>query len=146
DVVGAQPPQAPFDGLAHALAVVATAVRIALPDAQGVLGGDHEPLALRGDQAADDLLALPIGVTVGRVDEVSTGAGLDVEELAALLLGGAPAPALAESHRAQAEFRNPQPRPAPKLVSHRALLLLAESTLVPEYCPHNARTSTSYDL
>jgi hypothetical protein len=74
DGLGAQPPQARLQGLHETLAMGAAAVGIAGAHVQRVVRREHPPLALGRDQSSDDALA------------------------------GAPAPVIAERHRAEAEL------------------------------------------
>jgi hypothetical protein len=106
DVVGAEAAQAGVERLDHVLAMAAAAVGIAGAGVDGVLGGQHPPGPLGGDQLAGDLLAGAVGVGVGGVDEVAAGLGEGLQDAGALVLGGAPSPLRTEGHGAEAELRD----------------------------------------
>src|SRR3981189_857049 len=79
------------------------------------LRAEHDALAQagpRGEEVADVLLGGPVGVDVGGVHDVAAA----VEILGENCLGGfgarAPAPVLAEGHRAESEWADAQTRAA----------------------------------
>src|SRR4029453_13955042 len=109
DLVGAQPPQAGFDRLYHALTVRASGVRVGRVQAARVLGGENPAFAFRRDQLTDDSFALATPVIVRRVDEVAAGIGESLDDAGRFVLARAPiAPAVPEDHRAKAQLRHPQ--------------------------------------
>ena len=90
--------------LHHVFAVVAGGVGVAGARLERVFGGDHEMLAVGGDEFADKAFAGAVGVAIGRVDEVAAGRGIGIEHLLADFFRRAPAPVFAESHRSQGQF------------------------------------------
>src|SRR5260370_390890 len=84
----------------------------------GVLGSQHHLFPMTGDELADELFAGAVGGNVGRVDEVAGRLAVGVVDFACLVLGRAPAPVFAESHRAEAKVGNAQAAAAEKLVVH----------------------------
>jgi hypothetical protein len=84
----------------------------------GVLGSQHHFFPVTCDELANELFAGAVGVNVGSVDEVATRLPVGVVDFACLVLGRAPAPVFAESHRAEAKVGNAQAAAAEKLVVH----------------------------
>src|SRR5690606_26082998 len=75
---------------------------------QRELGRHHDLVALAGEEAAEDLLALAVRVVVGGVDEGAARLPEGGVDLPARGLVGTEAPAGAEGHRAQAGVAHPQ--------------------------------------
>jgi hypothetical protein len=70
DVIGLQPLEARFHCLHHhALAVVASRVRIGARSSKGVFRAHHEALAVALDKLAEERFARPVRVEVSSVDE-----------------------------------------------------------------------------
>jgi hypothetical protein len=99
--------------------MVAAGVGVVAAGGQRVLRRDDEPLALPLDELADDLLALAVRVVAGRVDEVAALADEHVEDAAALLLRGTPAPGFAEGHRPECDLGDPEAARAKQSVAHQ---------------------------
>ena len=118
-VVGPQPPQAGLDRRPQVLARVPGGVRVAGAHGQGVLRSDHEPVAVVAEEAAHDLLGLPLVVSVGGVDEVAAGLGEPFQDAVGFLLVGPKAPGVPEAHRAKAQLGDPHAAQAQQLVAHR---------------------------
>ena len=111
DVVGLQPAQRLLAAGRERLAAGAAAVRIAREEVARELGGDDDavaPARVAADVVADDLLGVAVGVDVGGVDEVAAALEEAVEDGLGVLDAGAPAPVLAEGHRAEAERADAQ--------------------------------------
>ena len=109
--------------------MVAAGVRVVRVEAERVLGGDHPALAPRLGELADEALARPVRVVVRGVDEVAAGLVVPLEDPAALVRVGAPAPVGPEGHRAEGQLADAQPASAEELVAHgdRPLSLLVSS-------------------
>src|SRR5207248_4544522 len=97
-------------------------VRIARTIGERVLRRQDEVVAIGRDELSDEPLRRPVRVVAGRVDEVAVGLDVAVEDATALLFRRAPAPVLAEGHRAQAELRDAQAASSEQGVAHRSLL------------------------
>jgi hypothetical protein len=97
-------------------------VGVAGSHGQGVLGGDHEAVAVGAEEAAQDLLGLGLVVAVGGVEEGAPRLGEHAQDSAALFLVGAEAAGLADAHGAQAELRDPPAARAQQLVAHPPVL------------------------
>ena len=98
--------------------MIAGGVRIVPRGGVGVLRRQDDALALAVHELAEETFACAVGVNVGGVDEVAAGFEEGVVDLAALLRGGTPPPILAESHRAEAQFRDPKAAIAEQFVAH----------------------------
>ena len=104
DPVGLQAAQAGVEGLHDPPARGAALVR---PRAHRVpeLRAEHHVVAAPPERAAHDLLGLPVGVHVGRVDHVDAGVERVVDDaLAVVVIGVAPRP---EHHGAEAQAAHP---------------------------------------
>jgi hypothetical protein len=115
DVVGLQPPQRLLKLGDERLAAGAAPVRVAGVEVGEELRAERDafaPAGLGGEELADDLLGVAVGVDVGGVDDVAAA----VEVLGEHRLGGlgarAPAVVLAEGHGAQRERADAQARAA----------------------------------
>ena len=100
--------------------MVAACVRVVRARGQRVLGREHEALAIRRGEGADELLALSVRVVARRVDEVPAGLDVGVEDAARLVLRRTPAPGLAERHRAERDLRDPEAAVAEQRVAHHS--------------------------
>ena len=74
-----EPAQAVFERAAQVIARRAAIVR-ALARGEIRLGGDEHAVALVPERLAQDLFRAPVGVDVGRVEEVDAGFEADVDE------------------------------------------------------------------
>src|SRR6185437_15884018 len=94
--------------LDQVLALVARAVRVGVVHRRAELRSEHDLVALAAQQRAERLLAVAVGVLVGRVQEVAAAVKVLAENPVALRLV-APPFGVAERRRAEAEPRHPQP-------------------------------------
>jgi hypothetical protein len=88
--------------------MIAGRVGIVAGSGVGVLGRQHDPVAVPRHELAQQLFAGTVGVDVGGVDEVAARLQEGVVDVAAFVVRRAPAPILAESHRPQAQLRDSQ--------------------------------------
>ena len=128
-----------LDGAVDPPPRVALAVRIVAHRAVE-LGGQHHVVASTLQRIADDLLALPGGVDVGRVDEVDAGIDRPVDDPSALgVVGVAPG---AEHHRAQPERADLDAGAAERAVRlHRRSSLVAARRVAPGLAHLSPRTN-----
>src|SRR5262249_44921932 len=85
DVIGLQPPETGVHREHHALAVVACGVGIVAGSGIGVLGRQHDPVAMAGHELAEQRCAGAVGVNVGSINEVAARFPKGVVDLAALV-------------------------------------------------------------
>jgi hypothetical protein len=108
DVVGLQAPQRVVHGVHHGLRAASAAVGIHGPEVAAELGGDDHAIAMAGagsgpEVVPEDLLAVSLGVDVGRVDEVPAELEVAGDHRVARGDIGAEAPFMAEGHRTKAD-------------------------------------------
>src|SRR5947209_6428922 len=115
--------------------MVTAEVRIARAIGERVLRRQDEVVAIGRDELSDEPLRRPVRVVAGRVDEVAAGLDVAVEDATALLLRRAPAPVLAEGHRAEAELRDAQAASSEQGVAHRSPPLPVATRRRPAVCP-----------
>src|SRR5262249_21549304 len=84
--------------------------------------GQHDALAMALHEFPEERFAVAVGVEVGGIDEVPPGLAERVVHLPRLVLGGPPAPFLAEGHRAERRLRNTKSTVAEQPVFHGSLL------------------------
>jgi len=72
------------------------------------LGRQDDAVAPPFHQPAEDALGRAVRVVDGRVDEIAAAVDVGVEDAPGLGFVGAPAPVLAEGHRAQRQRRDAQ--------------------------------------
>jgi AraC family transcriptional regulator len=117
DVVGSEPPQARFGGAEDVVPREAGVVG-SVAHRHPHLRGEQDLIAVRTEGLADDLLAQPVRIHIGRVDEVDSRVAGHVDlpsgAVDAELPHGARPARAAVPHGAQRDRRNPQTR-APQL-------------------------------
>ncbi|MCY1542812.1 hypothetical protein D9M68_785810 [compost metagenome] len=127
EMVGLEALQAFLDGTNHVLAVI-TGIGNAGSgrSAKRVFACDHEIIALRSDEIAQQHFRLASLVTICSIEEVATGLDVAIENLLRFVTLRAVAPAGAEVARTQCQLRNAQSGSAAKCcVAHVDLLACA---------------------
>ncbi|GGO42158.1 hypothetical protein GCM10012286_23050 [Streptomyces lasiicapitis] len=101
DVVRVQPSQTGFHRREQVPAVRAPGIRITGPAQRRVFRRKDQAFAVFPGEFAKQALGAAIGVGAGGVDEIAAALDIEVEQLACLVLLGAPAPFGAEGRRAE---------------------------------------------
>jgi hypothetical protein len=124
DVARLQAPEAGFDGLDHAFAVVARGVGVFAGDRVGVFRGQNDTFAMAYHEFAKKRFAGAIGVEICSVDEVAARFAESIVNFVGFVFGGAPAPFFPESHGTESCFRNSKTAVAQESISHEKILFV----------------------
>jgi hypothetical protein len=113
DVVSLQSPQRVLELGDERLAAAPAAIGVAGMQVGEELRAEHDAFAQTrpvGKEVTNDLLGVPVGVDVGGVHDVAASVEVLGQEFRGALRAGAPAPVLAEGHRAEGERADAQTR------------------------------------
>src|SRR5690349_16346354 len=100
------------------LSSIAACVRVRRICAERKLRGEHHPVAqlLLGNELAEHLFALPPGISVSRIDEISASLDIAIQQRPRNTLFRAPSPFRTERHGPQAKRAYPQTRASERRV------------------------------